>query len=108
MKRTTIFLTDDIERLLRDTAQRTQRPQAEIVRDALTQYLRAQTGPWPRSVGMGNNSDPAMTSDNVSEWIRAQWQRKIKNGEADSDAGLGAGVLAAPPDLGHTGGTSSK
>jgi predicted transcriptional regulator len=70
MKRTTIFLTDDIARLLRETSQRTQRPQAEVVREALIRYLRAQSRPWPRSIGMGNNPDPAVTSENVSEWVR--------------------------------------
>jgi hypothetical protein len=51
MKRTTIFLTEDLERRLQETARRTRRPQAEIVRDALSQYLHGQTRPWPRSVG---------------------------------------------------------
>lgn len=86
MRRTTVFLTNDIERLLRETARRTQRPQAEIVREALTQYLRAQSRPWPRSIGMGNNPDPAVTSDNVSEWVRSQWQKEIHDGDTGPDS----------------------
>jgi predicted transcriptional regulator len=79
MKRTTIFLTDDLERLLQETARRTGRPQAEIVRDALTQYLQAQPRPWPRSVGMGANSDQSVTSENVKEWVREWWRQEMED-----------------------------
>src|SRR5437660_1327549 len=51
MKRTTIFLTGDLARVLQETARRVHRPQAESVRDARTQYLGGQTRPWPRSIG---------------------------------------------------------
>lgn len=74
MKRTTIFLTDELEQGLHEVARRRQRPQAEILREALSQYLQAQERPWPRSVGMGSDSDPSVTSNNIKEWVREQWQ----------------------------------
>lgn len=77
MKRTTIFLTDDLEQLLQETARRTHRPQAEIVRDALSQYLLAQPRPWPRSIGVGSHTEPAVTSENVKEWVRTRWRRAL-------------------------------
>ncbi len=77
MKRTTIFLTDELDRELQEVARRTRRRQAEIVREALSQYLRAQERPWPRSVGMGSNPDPSVTSNNVKEWVQEQWQREL-------------------------------
>ncbi|GAC1327929.1 MAG: hypothetical protein NVS2B16_22420 [Chloroflexota bacterium] len=77
MKRTTIFLTDDLEQMLQETARRTHRPQAEIVRDALSQYLRAQPRPWPRSIGVGSNAEPSVTSENVKEWVRDRWQQEL-------------------------------
>lgn len=73
MKRTTVFLTDDLERLLQDTAARMHRPQAEIVRDALSQYFRAQPRPWPRSIGLGKDAEPSVTSENVKDWVRERW-----------------------------------
>ncbi len=76
MKRTTIFLTDDLEHLLQETARRTRRPQAEIVRDALTQYLQAQPRPWPRSIGMADNANRSVTSENVKDWVREGWRRE--------------------------------
>lgn len=81
MKRTTIFLTDDLERLLQETARRTHRPQAEIVRDALSQYLGAQPRPWPRSIGVGSNAEPDVTSETVKGWVRERWQQELD--EAD-------------------------
>lgn len=77
MKRTTIFLTDDLEQMLQETARRTHRPQAEIVRDALNQYLRAQPRPWPRSIGVGSSAEPFVTSENVKEWVRERWQQEL-------------------------------
>jgi predicted transcriptional regulator len=78
MKRTTIFLTEDLERRLQETARRTRRPQAEIVRDALSQYLHGQTRPWPRSVGVGENADRAVTSENVKGWVRERWRQEME------------------------------
>jgi len=77
MKRTSVYLTDDLDRLLQEMARRTHRPRAEIVRDALSQYLDGQPRPWPRSVGMGTDADPSVTSDNVTQWVRDQWRREI-------------------------------
>jgi Ribbon-helix-helix protein, copG family len=81
MKRTTVFLTDDLEHLLQEAARRAHRPQAEIVRDALTQYLRAHPRPWPRSLPMGENSDPSVTSENVKDWVREQWRQDVEGAD---------------------------
>jgi predicted transcriptional regulator len=70
MKRTTIYLTGELDRLLYEAARRAHRPRAEIVRDALTQYFEVQHRPWPRSLGMGQNADHAVTSENVKDWLR--------------------------------------
>jgi predicted transcriptional regulator len=81
MKRTTIFLPEDLERMLQETARRTHRTQAEIVREALAQYLAADRRPWPRSIGMGKSADRSVTSDNVKEWVRGQWRREAERSE---------------------------
>jgi Ribbon-helix-helix protein, copG family len=80
-----VFLTDDLDRLLQETARRTRRPQAEIVREALTQYLGTQPRPWPRSVGMGADADSAVTLDNVKDWVRDRWRHGAEQaGKADA------------------------
>ena len=50
-----------------------------IGRDALTQYPRAQDRPWPRSLTMGENADPSVTSENVKEWFREQWRQEMRD-----------------------------
>jgi predicted transcriptional regulator len=86
MKRTSVFLTEDLERLLREAARRTHRPQAEVIRDALELYFQAQPRSWPRSVGMGENSDLTVTSENVKDWVRETWLQETGAGGAKSSS----------------------
>jgi hypothetical protein len=85
VKRTTIFLTEELEQLLQEAARRSRRPQAEIVREALSDYLKAKPRPWPRSVGMGANGDPNVTSSNVTEWVRREWEREFSGPDTGHD-----------------------
>jgi predicted transcriptional regulator len=86
MRRTTIFLSDELDGLLRETSRRTRRPQAEIVREALGRYLQAESAPWPRSVGMGESRDDSVTSENVKEWVREQWRQETGERHGDDSA----------------------
>ncbi len=53
MERTTVYLSEEIQRGLRLLAKRTRRPQAELIRDALGEYLARQGLPrMPGWVGM--------------------------------------------------------
>src|SRR5947209_5396558 len=89
MKRTTIFLPEDLEHLLQETARRSRKPQAEIVREALTQYLAKQARPWPRSVGMASDPDESVDSANVKEWIRGRWRRELDEPESETSPSPG-------------------
>jgi hypothetical protein len=85
MKRTTIFLSEETNRLLRDVARRSGRSQAEILREALSEYLSREPRPRPRSIGMGNNRDDSVTSANVKDWVREQWESEIaQSGETEA------------------------
>lgn len=83
MEKTTLYLTADLQRALKDAARRSGRPQAELVRDALTEYLAKQPKPRPRSIGMANSGEIPATE--VKAWIRAQrdreWQERIRQRE---------------------------
>jgi hypothetical protein len=72
MEKTTLYLTSDTQRRLRDAARTTGRPQAELVREAIERYLEDEKPPLPRSVGMG--SDEELTAANSEEWLRRHWQ----------------------------------
>ncbi len=71
MEKTTLYLPEPLQRELREAARREGRPQAELVRDALTAYLTGRPRPRPRSIGM--LEDPELTSGNVKSWVHEQW-----------------------------------
>jgi|GEM_PF-6205461 len=47
----TIFLPDELRARLETAAKRQVRPQAEVVRDALTKHLNDDEPPWPSLFG---------------------------------------------------------
>lgn len=72
MQKTTLYLTEDIQRGLKETARRTGRSEAELVREALTLYLGQQARPWPKSIGIV--SDPELSGADSEDWLRANWK----------------------------------
>lgn len=74
MNKTTLYLTDDLQRALKDVARRLGRSQADVVREALEAYvLQQQSRPLPRSLGAG--SDPDLNAADSEAWLRANWHR---------------------------------
>jgi Ribbon-helix-helix protein, copG family len=71
MTKTTLYLPVELQRELRDEAKRSGRPQADIVREALTTYLTARPRRLPRSIGIAENG--ALPARETEEWLRAQW-----------------------------------
>jgi predicted transcriptional regulator len=74
MHRTTILLTDELDRRLSDAARRQQRSRTEILRQALSAFLEDEVRPRPRSIGLGRRSGRPVTSETVKEAIRAEWR----------------------------------
>lgn len=74
MHKTTLYLPRDLQRALKDASRRTGRPQAELVRDALREYLRKEGRPRLRSLGIAKDGRlPARESE---AWLRAEWSRR--------------------------------
>lgn len=74
MEKTTLYLPEELQRELRETARREGRPQAELVRDALDAYLRDRPRPRPQSIGM--LEDPELRGEDAKRWVRERWTRK--------------------------------
>lgn len=74
MEKTTLYLPEDLQRRLRDTARREGRPQAELVREALTAYLDNTPRPTPTSLGAG--CDPDLPARDAEEWLEARWRER--------------------------------
>ncbi len=71
MHKTTLYLPEEMQRRLRDLARRTGRPQADLVRRALEDYLEADIAPEPRSIAVG--ADEGLGGRDSEDWLRANW-----------------------------------
>jgi predicted transcriptional regulator len=80
MERTTLYLSPELQSALRSIARRTGRPQAELIRDALTAYVSTQERPMPRSIGAA--SDGSLPSADAKAWVRDQWAERDRRREA--------------------------
>lgn len=75
MRRTTIFMPEELDRRLQALVRRTHRPQSELIREALAQYLQKVEPKGPRSIGMGASREPSVNSEEVKRWARDEWAR---------------------------------
>lgn len=71
MEKTTIYLTPEMHRALKETARLEKRPQAEVLRRALEEYLERRERPRLRSVGIGE--DRELSGADSEDWLRAEW-----------------------------------
>ncbi len=73
MDKTTLYLPPELRRRLRDTARRSGRRQADLIRSALEAYLDQPAPARPRSVGAG--ADPTLHAADSEAWLRERWGR---------------------------------
>ncbi|HUH15373.1 MAG TPA: ribbon-helix-helix protein, CopG family [Gaiellaceae bacterium] len=71
MEKTTIYLPGELQRRLQAAARRAGRPQAELVRKALTEFLDRDVRPRPRSVGIVE--DGRLPAREADAWLEANW-----------------------------------
>ena len=74
MQKTTLYLPSDLQRALKDVARRTGRRQADIVREALEVFLREQKPLFPRSIGIGEDTE--LAARDCKAWLEAEWGRR--------------------------------
>jgi Arc/MetJ-type ribon-helix-helix transcriptional regulator len=72
MGKITLYLPEDLQQMLRETARRTRRHQAELIREALRAYLERQARPRPRSIGLGD--DPDLHAEDTEDWLAEHWR----------------------------------
>ena len=71
MKRTTVDLPEEANLALKGLVQKTGRSQAELIREAIEQYLSQESQPLPRSVGMGSSGrNDLAEQDEELLWLR--------------------------------------
>jgi predicted transcriptional regulator len=72
MEKTTLYLTPELLRMLQDVSRRKRRPQAELVREALQQYLERQERQLPRSIGIAASGKIDATE--TEAWLEEHWR----------------------------------
>lgn len=72
-EKTTLYLSKELHRALKEAARREGRPQSELVRGALEEYL----GKKPRSVigSIGAGADEELSASRSEEWLKDEWAR---------------------------------
>ena len=73
MNKTTIYLTPELQRGIREVALRTGRRPAQLIRAAIEEYLRHQERPEPRSLGAGEDAELAARDSEA--WLDERWDR---------------------------------
>ncbi|HZS93536.1 MAG TPA: ribbon-helix-helix domain-containing protein [Chloroflexota bacterium] len=74
MEKTTVYLPVDVHRQLQEVARRTGQSQADLLREAMRQYLARHQRPALRSLGAAESSE--ITGRNARNWLRENWRRR--------------------------------
>jgi predicted transcriptional regulator len=72
MDKTTLYLTPELRRRLREAARRSGRRQADMIRSALDAYLGEGQANRPQSIGAGEDGD--LDAGETETWLRERWR----------------------------------
>lgn len=70
MEKTTVYLSSELRRALRDAARVEKKPQADVLRRALEKYLGRRKRGLPLSLGLGE--DEELSGENSEDWLYDQ------------------------------------
>ena len=71
MERTTVYFPASLRKRVADLSRRMEKPQAQILRDAVEAYVDQQSRPPMRSIG--SVSDPTISGAESEEFLRRNW-----------------------------------
>jgi Arc/MetJ-type ribon-helix-helix transcriptional regulator len=72
MERTTVYLPGDLRALLKAVANRDGTSEADVIREALTLYLRQRERPWPKSFGSASSGE--VHAVDIDDWLDENWK----------------------------------
>lgn len=84
MKKTTLYLSESMQRELKDAARRTGKSEALVIREALAAYLVKQGRMRPRSLGIVE--DGTLPAEEAKAWVRGEWSRRGASGQEPPEA----------------------
>lgn len=71
MEKTTVYLPGDLHKALKEAARSEKKAQAEVLRQALEEYLERRERPRLRSVGIGE--DRELSGEDSEDWLHSRW-----------------------------------
>jgi metal-responsive CopG/Arc/MetJ family transcriptional regulator len=71
MKKTTIYLPDEMMVEIKTVSKQERRSEAELIREALDKYLAGRRRPLPSIFGMGAGG--AVTGAESEDWLNENW-----------------------------------
>ena len=77
VNKTTVYVPEELQRQLREISRRTGRPQADLLREALTEYVSAR-GERPRLKSIGVGSDTEVAARDTARWLEENWARDLE------------------------------
>lgn len=72
MQKTTIYLPEELHARIKAAARQEGRPQADLIRDTLKARFAQRERPILRLIGI--DSDPELSSENIEDWLAANWR----------------------------------
>lgn len=83
MRKTTVYLPEDLDRALKAKAKRTGVPAAELLRAAVRQSLDEDHPSWPRSIGAGAGGRFAAGDDEAV--LERDWHKGPTDSKSSRD-----------------------
>lgn len=71
VEKTTVYLTGELRRALKEAARSEKKAQAEVLRKALEEYLGRQERRLPLSLGLGEDGE--LSGEDSEDWLHEQW-----------------------------------
>lgn len=72
MKKTTIYLPEDLVIEIKTVSKQDRRSEAEVIREALSAYLAQRKRPLPSVFGMGSGG--SIRASESEEWLEKNWK----------------------------------
>ena len=74
MERTTVYLPLELKVSINAAAQRRRSSEAEVIREALTTFVRNEEASRPRPKSIGMMSDGEVQGEHFEEWLAENWK----------------------------------
>jgi hypothetical protein len=77
MTKTTIYLPEELQYQLEALAKQEKRSKAELIREALLNYIAQKPRRLPKSLGMGQ--DGTLAAEDIDGWLKENWIKDLEH-----------------------------